>query len=91
LKKAIIEESVLALPNLNKPFELHTDAFDFAIGGTFMQEVHPISFKSPKLNNTKRWANRARKGDDRGSALSSYLETFLAREEVYHQDQQRRH
>ena len=29
LKKAIIEEPVLALPDLNKPFELHTNASYF--------------------------------------------------------------
>jgi len=32
LRKAITEELVLSLPDLNKPFELHTDASDFAIG-----------------------------------------------------------
>jgi len=54
LKKAITREPVLALPNLNKPFELHTDAFDFAIGGVLMQEDHPIAFESRKLNDTER-------------------------------------
>ncbi|CAN6705190.1 unnamed protein product [Malus baccata var. baccata] len=32
LKKALMEEHVLRLPDLSKPFELHTDASDFAIG-----------------------------------------------------------
>ncbi|KAJ0096037.1 hypothetical protein Patl1_15952 [Pistacia atlantica] len=51
---AIIEESVLALPDHARPFEVHTDAFDFAIGGVLMQEEHPIAFESRKLNDTER-------------------------------------
>ena len=54
MKKAITEEPVLSLPDLNKPFELHTDASDFAIGGVLMQEGHPIAFESRKLNDTER-------------------------------------
>jgi len=36
LKKAVTKELVLSLPVLSKPFELHTDASDFAIGGVLM-------------------------------------------------------
>ena len=54
LKKEITEEPVLAFPDLSKPFELHTDAFDFAIGGVLMQEDHPIAFESQKLNDIGR-------------------------------------
>ncbi|GKG30494.1 reverse transcriptase [Tanacetum coccineum] len=36
------------------PFELHTDASDFAIGGVLMQDGHPIAFESRKLNKTER-------------------------------------
>jgi len=51
LKMAITEEPVLSLPDLNKPFELHTDVSNFAIGGVLMQEDHPIAFESRKLND----------------------------------------
>ncbi|KAH9657886.1 Endonuclease [Citrus sinensis] len=54
LKKAISEEPVLALPDHTKPFEVQTDASDFAIGGVLMQEGHPIVFESRKLNDTER-------------------------------------
>ncbi|KAG8368869.1 hypothetical protein BUALT_Bualt15G0091500 [Buddleja alternifolia] len=54
LKAAVSVEPVLALPNFEKMFELHTDASDFAIGGVLMQEGHPIAFKSRKLNETER-------------------------------------
>jgi len=33
LKKTITEEPILSLSDLNKPFELQTDASNFAIGG----------------------------------------------------------
>ena len=54
LKKAITEEPVLSLCDLNKPFKLHTDSFDFAIHGAVIQEGHPIAFESRKLNDTER-------------------------------------
>jgi len=45
---------VLRLPDVTKPFELDTDASDFAIGGVLMQEGHSIAFESRKLNDTER-------------------------------------
>ncbi|GJX16759.1 RNA-directed DNA polymerase, eukaryota [Tanacetum coccineum] len=54
LKKAVIEEPVLRLPDVTMALELHTDASDFAIGGVLMQDGHPIAFESQKLNKTER-------------------------------------
>jgi len=54
LKKSITKERVLSLPDLEKPFKLHTDAFDFAISGVLMQDGHLVAFKSRKLNDTKK-------------------------------------
>nr|GEU90614.1 hypothetical protein [Tanacetum cinerariifolium] len=54
LKKAIMEEPVLRLPDVTMPFELHTHASDFAIGGVLIQDRHPVAFESQKLNETKR-------------------------------------
>ncbi|GJU91000.1 putative nucleotidyltransferase, ribonuclease H [Tanacetum coccineum] len=54
LKKAVIEEQMLRLPDVTMPFELHTDASDFAIGGVLMQDGYPIAFESRKLNETER-------------------------------------
>ena len=54
LKKTVTEESVLALPDHTKGFEVHIDASGFAIGGVLMQDRHPIAFESRKLNDTER-------------------------------------
>ncbi|XP_042968946.1 uncharacterized protein LOC122301604 [Carya illinoinensis] len=54
LKTAITEEPVMALPDCTKPFEVQSDASDFAIGGVLMQEGHPIAYESRKLNETER-------------------------------------
>ena len=54
LKKAILEELVLALLDHTKPFEVQMDASDFAIGGVLMKEGHPIVFDNQKLNDTER-------------------------------------
>ncbi|GJY64927.1 putative nucleotidyltransferase, ribonuclease H [Tanacetum coccineum] len=54
LKKVVIEELVLRLPDVTILFELHTDASDFAIGGVLMQDGHRIAFESRKLNETER-------------------------------------
>ena len=54
LKHALTEEPVLKLPDCRQPFEVQTDASDFAIGGVLLQEGHPIAFESRKLNDAER-------------------------------------
>lgn len=51
LKKAIMKEPILSLKNHSKPFKVHTDALDFAIGDVLMQKEHTIAYKSRKLND----------------------------------------
>ena len=47
-------DPVLQLPNLSMPFEVHTDASDYAIGGVLVQEGHPVAFESRKLNDVEK-------------------------------------
>jgi hypothetical protein len=44
---------VLKFPEFNKPFEVHTDASNFAIGRVLIQDARPIAYESKKLDGAK--------------------------------------
>jgi hypothetical protein len=54
LKGILVKAPVLKLPNFDKDFEIHSDAFDFAIGGVIVQDGRPVAFESKKLSETER-------------------------------------
>jgi RNase H-like domain found in reverse transcriptase len=49
-KKIIAREVMLAYPDFNKPFEIHTDASHYQLGAVISHEGKPIAFYSRKLN-----------------------------------------
>eukprot|EP00877_Chromochloris_zofingiensis_P000206 jgi/Chrzof1/10186/Cz04g31320.t1 len=57
LKHLLTTAPVLKQPYPSKPFVLHTDASDFAIGGVLMQEhdghLHPCAYYSRKLSEAE--------------------------------------
>ena len=57
LKQALTPTPVLATPDFAYPFELSTDASQFAIGVTLLQDqidgLQPIAYKSFKLNSAE--------------------------------------
>jgi hypothetical protein len=56
LKGILVKAPMLKLPDFDKDFEIHSDAFDFAIGGVLVQEGKPVAFESKKLNEMEqRW------------------------------------
>ena len=50
MKNMIARETLLAYPNFNLPFHIHTDASDVQLGTCISQEGKPIAFYSRKLN-----------------------------------------
>ena len=45
---------VLTLPELQQPFEIETDAFDYAIGVVLTQHGHLVAYHSETLSDTVR-------------------------------------
>ncbi|KAL0283024.1 UNVERIFIED_CONTAM: Transposon Tf2-12 polyprotein [Sesamum radiatum] len=52
LKRAMVTDPVLVLPNMSKPFVVETNASDFALG-VLMQDGHPVAFEM-KLKDVER-------------------------------------
>ena len=50
MKKIMSRETLLAYPNFNIPFKIHTDASHTQLGAVILQENRPIAFYSRKLN-----------------------------------------
>jgi len=47
---------MLKLLDFDKDFEIHSDAFDFAIGRVLVQDGKPVAFESKKLSEMEqRW------------------------------------
>ena len=51
LKDAVSKEPILQLSDFGKPFEVHTDVSNLALGGVLVQEGHLVAFESRKLND----------------------------------------
>jgi len=49
-KRVFAKETLLAYPNFNKPFQIHTDASHYQLGAVVSQEGKPIAFYSRKLD-----------------------------------------
>jgi hypothetical protein len=53
LKRKIMEQPILVLPDFQKTFQVKCDASGFAIGAVLSQEDKPIAYFSEKLNEVK--------------------------------------
>ncbi|GJZ16401.1 putative reverse transcriptase domain-containing protein [Tanacetum coccineum] len=54
LKRNISEALVLALPNLQRPFELETDASSYAMGAVLLQEGKPVAYHSEMFQGAQK-------------------------------------
>ena len=52
LKDCLCTTPMLALPDLQQPFEVETDAFDYAIGAFLTQHGHLVAYHSETLSDT---------------------------------------
>jgi RNase H-like domain found in reverse transcriptase len=52
-KKIIAREVMLACPDFNVPFKIHTDASHYQLGAVISQKGKPIAFYSRKLNSAQ--------------------------------------
>ena len=53
IKRVLSCEVLLAYPDFNAPFHIHTDASGFQIGAVISQNGKPIAFYSKKMNNAQ--------------------------------------
>ena len=53
LKEKLINFTMLQVPDLQKPFVLHTDASSFAVGAVLEQEGKPVGFLSKMMSPTE--------------------------------------
>ena len=47
------QEAVLAYPDFNQPFNLYTDASEYQLGATLVQNGKPLGFYTRKLNDSQ--------------------------------------
>jgi len=69
-KKVTAKETLLAHPDFNKPFQIHTDASHYQLGAVVSQEGKPIAFCSCELNPAQTCCTAAER------ELLSTVETF---------------
>ena len=53
MKKVIAQETLLAFPDYDKPFQIYTDARKYQLGAVIQQEGKPLAYFSRKLNKTQ--------------------------------------
>jgi hypothetical protein len=54
LKQCLCSAPVLSLPDLQHPFQIETDALDYAVGTVLTQHGHPVAYHSETLSDVVR-------------------------------------
>jgi hypothetical protein len=91
LKEKINTAPVLALSNIQQPFEIETDASGYAMGVVLMQYCKPICYHSKKFNQVV--VNYPRYDKELYALVQSikkWKHYLLGKETVIHTDHQRR-
>ena len=61
IKSVIGNEVLLAYPDFNAPFEIHTDDYRLQIGAVISQKGKPIAFHAQKMNSAQKIRPQLRK------------------------------
>ena len=55
ITRAVSQDTLLAYPDYNKRFDVHTDASDYQLGAVIIQNDKPIAFYSRKMTGLQTW------------------------------------
>jgi len=87
LKSVLCSAPVLCLPDMNQPFEMETDASQFAIGAILKQGGHPVAYHSEALADAKLMYNTYDKEFySLVQALKQWRHYILGKETILHTD-----
>ena len=53
MKAIMIQDALIVYPKYGEPFDIHTDASDYQIGGVVSQNNKPIAYFSRKFNTAQ--------------------------------------
>eukprot|EP00253_Pinus_taeda_P036053 PITA_36053 len=87
LKDHLCSAPVLALPDLQQPFEVETDASDYAIGEVLTQHGHPVAYHNETLSDiVRKYPTYDREMYSIVQACRQWKHYILGKEMVIHTD-----
>ena len=87
MKRIMARETILAYPNFNKPFHIHTDASAYQLGACISQDGKPIAFYSRKLSPTQsRYTTTERELLSIVETLKEFRTILLGQQLIVHTD-----
>jgi hypothetical protein len=87
MKKILARETILAYPNFEIPFEVHTDTSAYQLGAVISQNGKPIAFYSRKLTPTQtRYTTTERELLSIVETLKEFRTILLGQQLVVHTD-----
>jgi transposase InsO family protein len=87
MKRLLARETILAYPDFNKPFHIHTDASQVQLGAVISQDDKPIAFYSRKLSPAQtRYTTTERELLSIVEVLKEFRNILLGQDLIVHTD-----